>query len=34
MLPGCSQVQAYGVGFTDELASHDDRFIPSLRKLA
>lgn len=34
VLTGCTQVQANGVGFTDEFASHDDRFIPSLRKLA
>lgn len=34
VLTGCTQVQANGVGFTDEFACHDDRFIPSLRRLA
>ncbi len=34
VLTGCTQVQANGVGFSDEFASHDDQFIPSLRKLA
>nr|WP_314257379.1 NADH-dependent flavin oxidoreductase [uncultured Devosia sp.] len=34
VITGCTQVQANGIGFTDEFASFDDRFIPSLRRLA
>jgi len=34
VITGCTQVQANGIGFTDEYASFDDRFIPSLRSLA
>lgn len=34
VITGCTQVQANGIGFTDEYASFDDRFIPSLRRLA
>jgi 2,4-dienoyl-CoA reductase-like NADH-dependent reductase (Old Yellow Enzyme family) len=34
VITGCTHVQANGVGFTGEFAAHDDRFIPSLRKLA
>lgn len=34
MLTGCSHVQPSGIGFTDEFAAYDDRFIPSLSKLA
>lgn len=34
VLTGCTHVQASGIGFTDEFAAYDDRFIPSLRKLA
>ncbi|MCE7615205.1 NADH-dependent flavin oxidoreductase [Vibrio fluvialis] len=34
MLTGCSHVQPSGIGFTDEFAAYDDRFIPSLTKLA
>lgn len=34
LLTGCSHVQASGIGFTDEFAAYDDRFIPSLTKLA
>nr|WP_315257255.1 hypothetical protein [uncultured Duganella sp.] len=34
VITGCTHVQANGVGFTAEFAAYDDRFIPSLRKLA
>jgi 2,4-dienoyl-CoA reductase-like NADH-dependent reductase (Old Yellow Enzyme family) len=34
VITGCSHVQANGAGFTGEFAAYDDRFIPSLRKLA
>lgn len=34
IITGCSHVQPNGIGFTDEFASYDDRFIPGLRKLA
>lgn len=34
VITGCSHVLANGIGFTDEFACHDDRFIPSLRRLA
>ncbi|WP_230687620.1 oxidoreductase [Hymenobacter ruricola] len=34
VITGCSHVTPNGQGFTDEFASHDDSFIPSLRKLA
>ena len=34
VITGCTQVQANGIGFTDEFASFDDRFIPSLSRLA
>jgi 2,4-dienoyl-CoA reductase (NADPH2) len=34
VLTGCTHVQPSGIGFTDEFAAYDDRFIPSLRKLA
>ncbi|HBO3150611.1 TPA: NADH-dependent flavin oxidoreductase [Pseudomonas aeruginosa] len=34
VLTGCTHVQESGVGFTGEFAAYDDRFIPSLRKLA
>lgn len=34
VITGCTHVQANGVGFTGEFAACDDRFIPSLRKLA
>lgn len=34
VITGCTHVQANGIGFTDEYASFDDRFIPSLRSLA
>lgn len=34
LITGCTHVQANGVGFTGAFAADDDRFIPSLRKLA
>lgn len=34
VVTGCTHVTPDGIGFTDEFASHDDRFIPSLRRLA
>ena len=34
VITGCTHVQANGIGFTNEFAAYDDRFIPSLRKLA
>jgi 2,4-dienoyl-CoA reductase-like NADH-dependent reductase (Old Yellow Enzyme family) len=34
VITGCTHVQTNGIGFTGEFAAHDDRFIPSLRKLA
>lgn len=34
VITGCTHVTASGMGFTDEFAAHDDRFIPSLRRLA
>jgi len=34
VLTGCTHVQPNGIGFTDEFAAYDDRFIPSLRQLA
>lgn len=34
VLTGCTHVQPSGIGFTDEFAAYDDRFVPSLRKLA
>jgi 2,4-dienoyl-CoA reductase-like NADH-dependent reductase (Old Yellow Enzyme family) len=34
VITGCSRVLANGQGFTDEYASFDDKFIPSLKKLA
>ena len=34
VITGCTHVQANGVGFTGEFAAHDDRFIPSLTRLA
>lgn len=34
VITGCTHVQQNGVGFTGEFAADDDRFIPSLRKLA
>lgn len=34
VITGCTHVQANGIGFTHEFAAYDDKFIPSLRKLA
>jgi len=34
VITGCTHVLENGIGFTDEFAAHDDRFIPSLRRLA
>lgn len=34
VLTGCTHVAANGIGFTGEFASYDDRFTPSLRRLA
>lgn len=34
VITGCTHVQENGIGFTKEFAAFDDRFIPSLAKLA
>lgn len=34
VVTGCTSVTPDGIGFTGEFASYDDRFIPSLRRLA
>ncbi|WOA54991.1 NADH-dependent flavin oxidoreductase [Dickeya solani] len=34
VITGCTHVTPEGIGFTGEFAAYDDRFIPSLRKLA
>ncbi|PGR98870.1 NADH:flavin oxidoreductase [Priestia megaterium] len=34
VITGCTHVQPNGIGFMNEFASYDDKFIPSLRKLA
>jgi 2,4-dienoyl-CoA reductase-like NADH-dependent reductase (Old Yellow Enzyme family) len=34
VITGCSHVSANGIGFTDEFAAFDDRFLPSLKRLA
>jgi 2,4-dienoyl-CoA reductase-like NADH-dependent reductase (Old Yellow Enzyme family) len=34
VITGCTHVTPNGIGFTGEFASYDDRFIPSLRRLA
>lgn len=34
VITGCTYVTPEGIGFTDEFAAYDDRFIPSLHKLA
>ncbi|KVC23400.1 NADH-dependent flavin oxidoreductase [Burkholderia pseudomultivorans] len=34
VLTGCTHVTESGIGFIDEFAAHDDRHVPSLRKLA
>ncbi|PFN80512.1 NADH:flavin oxidoreductase [Bacillus sp. AFS076308] len=34
VITGCTHVQPNGIGFTHEFAAYDDKFTPSLRKLA
>lgn len=34
VITGCTHVLPNGIGFTDEFASYDDRFVPGLRRLA
>lgn len=34
VITGCTHIQENGIGFTNEYAAYDDRFIPSLKKLA
>lgn len=34
VITGCTHVQENGIAFTNEFAGHDDRYIPSLKKLA
>jgi 2,4-dienoyl-CoA reductase-like NADH-dependent reductase (Old Yellow Enzyme family) len=34
VITGCTHVQANGIGFTDEFAAWDDRFLPGLTRLA
>lgn len=34
VITGCTHVQENGVGFTGEFAAYEDRFIPSLKRLA
>jgi 2,4-dienoyl-CoA reductase-like NADH-dependent reductase (Old Yellow Enzyme family) len=34
VITGCTHVLPNGIGFTDEFASYDDSFVPSLRRLA
>jgi 2,4-dienoyl-CoA reductase (NADPH2) len=34
VVTGCTHVQANGIGFTDEFAAYDDRFLPGLTRLA
>ena len=34
VITGCSHVSPNGIGFTDEFASYDDRFVASLKRLA
>jgi 2,4-dienoyl-CoA reductase-like NADH-dependent reductase (Old Yellow Enzyme family) len=34
VITGCTHVQPNGIGFTHEFAAYDDKYIPSLRKLA
>ncbi|MED4240918.1 NADH-dependent flavin oxidoreductase [Priestia megaterium] len=34
VITGCTHVKPNGIGFTNEFAGYDDKFIPSLRKLA
>jgi 2,4-dienoyl-CoA reductase-like NADH-dependent reductase (Old Yellow Enzyme family) len=34
VITGCTHVQPNGIGFTHEFAAYDDKYIPSLQKLA
>ncbi|MBN9370649.1 MULTISPECIES: NADH-dependent flavin oxidoreductase [unclassified Hydrogenophaga] len=34
VITGCTHVTESGIGFTDEFAAYDDRFVPRLRRLA
>lgn len=34
IITGCSHVTANGIGFSDEFAAYDDRFVPGLARLA
>lgn len=34
VITGCTHVQENGIGFTNEYVAYDDKFIPSLKKLA
>jgi 2,4-dienoyl-CoA reductase-like NADH-dependent reductase (Old Yellow Enzyme family) len=34
VITGCTHVQENGIGFTHEFAAYDDKFIPSLKRLA
>lgn len=34
VITGCTHVAPEGIGFTNEFAAHDDRFIPGLKRLA
>jgi len=34
VITGCTQIVPEGIGFTNEFAAYDDRFIPGLKKLA
>lgn len=34
VITGCTHVQPSGIGFSNEFAAYDDRFIPSLKNLA
>lgn len=34
VITGCTHVTANGIGFTHEFAGYDDKFLPSLKKLA
>jgi len=34
VITGCTHVQQNGIGFTDEFAAYDDKFIPGLTRLA
>ena len=34
VITGCTHVQENGIGFTHEFAAYDDKFVPSLKRLA